>query len=222
MPTGFEFGKNGRPPVNQGLLDWLAVEFMKSNWDIKKLHRLMVTSQAYRMSSSFVNDENRRRDPDNLLLWRMNTRPLEAEAIRDSLLFVSGMLDTTMGGPELFDKDDAVKQRRSLYYRHAPEKSMAFLMTFDGASTTECYRRATSIVPQQAMALVNGKLSQMAAENVANELPKADFVSAAYRKLLGRPPTAAEAKLCEAYLSKNPPAMLVQALFNHTEFSTIR
>ncbi|CAN5341526.1 DUF1553 domain-containing protein [soil metagenome] len=222
VPTMFDFGKNGRPPTHQALLDWLAVEFMKSNWDVKKLHRLMMTSQAYRMQSSFANEQNRRLDPDNLLLARMNPRPLEAEAIRDSLLFVSGMLDPAMGGPELVDVSDASLQRRSLYYRHAPEKMMPFLSAFDNANTAECYRRATTVVPQQAMALVNSKLSTKAAEAVANALPKHDLVRAAYRKVLGREPTATEVMLCEEYLAKNPLALLVQALFNHADFSTIR
>jgi mono/diheme cytochrome c family protein len=228
VPSVFDFGKNGRPPSHPALLDWLAVEFVQSGWDVKKLHRLMLTSRAYRMRSSFIGPEanaNRKADPDNLLVWKMNPRPLEAEAIRDSLLSVSGLLDPTAGGPELDHTDDAAKLRRSLYYRHAPEKQMPFLTAFDGPSPTECYRRATTVVPQQAMALVNSKLSARAADAVAKGLTAnepGEVVAEVFRKLLGRPPTEIEAKLCAEYLMNNPPAALVQAIFNHADFTTIR
>ena len=228
VPTVFDFGKNGRPPSHPALLDWLAVEFMATGWDVKKLHRLMVTSRAYRMRSSMTGpeaDANRTLDPDNLLLWKMNPRPLEAEAIRDSLLHASGLLDPTAGGPELDFDDDAPTPRRSLYYRHAPEKVMPFLLAFDAAGPTECYRRAATVVPQQAMALVNSRLSARAAEAVAKGVTATDpaaVVAAVYAKLLGRAPTAAEATLCVEFLKTNPPAALAQALFNHADFSTIR
>jgi hypothetical protein len=229
VPTVFDFGKNGRPPSNPALLDWLAVEFMRTGWDVKRLHRLLLTSQAYRLRSSMTGraaDANRSRDPDNLLLWKMNPRPLEAEAVRDSLLSVAGLLDPALGGPELDQSaDDAPRPRRSLYFRHAPEKSMPFLTVFDGPSPTECYRRATTIVPQQAMAMVNSKLSARAAEAVAKTLPAGDpsaIVGAVYARLLGRPPTPVEKDLCVEYLKKNPPAGLVQAVFSHADFTTIR
>ncbi len=228
VPTVFEFGKNGRPPTHPALLDWLAVEFMKSDWDVKALHKVMMTSKAYRMASSFTGpaaDANRKADPDNLLVWRMNPRPLEAEAVRDSLLSVGGLLDATTGGPELDNSDDAPKLRRSIYYRHAPEKSNLFLSTFDGPSPTECYRRSNTVVPQQAMALVNSKVSARAADAVAKEITAKEpsaVVGEAFRRVLLRPPTDQEAKLCAEFLAKHPPAALVQVLFNHADFTTIR
>lgn len=225
VSTVFDFGRNGRAPSHPALLDWLAVEFMKSNWDLKKLHLLMVTSDAYKMRSTFANDGNKSKDPDNLMLWRMNPRALEAEAIRDGLLSVAGMLDETRGGPDLDVNDEAPKQRRSLYYRHAPEKMMPFLAAFDNPSPTECYRRPTTVVPQQAMALVNSKLSGRAAEALARDLPieAADaFIDAVYRRLLGRAPDAEEMRLCAAFLKDNPPSACVQALFNQADFSSIR
>jgi hypothetical protein len=145
--------------------------------------------------------------------------------VRDSLLSVGGLLDLTAGGPELDHNDDAPKLRRSLYYRHAPEKSNLFLNTFDGPSPTECYRRANTVVPQQAMALVNSRVSARAAEAVAKGITAkepAAVVAEAFRKVLLRTPTAAEAKLCAEFLAKNPPAALVQVLFNHADFTTIR
>jgi mono/diheme cytochrome c family protein len=228
VPTVFDFGKNGRPPTHPALLDWLAVDFMNSGWDVKQLHRRMLTSKAYRMASTLPGpggEANRKADPDNLLVWRMNPRPLEAEAIRDSLLSVGGLLDRTIGGPELDHNDDAPKLRRSLYYRHAPEKQMPFLATFDGPSPTECYRRSTTVVPQQALALVNGKVATRSAEAMAKEIAgkePAAVVREVFRRVLLRSPTAEEAKACEEFLIKNPPAALVQVLFNHADFTTIR
>src|SRR5262249_41933583 len=100
VPTVFDFGRNGRPPSHPALLDWLAAEFMDRDWSMKKLHRLMVTSSAYRMDS--VNDgPGRALDPDNRWLWRMNSRRMEAELVRDSVLHVAGNLDLTMGGPDI-------------------------------------------------------------------------------------------------------------------------
>jgi hypothetical protein len=121
--------------------------------------------------------------------------------------------------------EDAPKLRRSLYYRHAPEKMMPFLSAFDAAGPTECYRRANTVVPQQAMALINSRLSSRAAEAVAKdlgELAPEQFVRTAYLLLLGREPVPAESDLCKEYLQKNSRASLVQALFNHADFTTIR
>lgn len=228
VSTVFDFGLNGRAPSHPLLLDALAAEFQQSNGDLKSLHRRIVTSQSYRMQSSHAGPaaiENRRRDPDNLWYGRMLPRPLEAEAIRDSLLAVSNLLDPQRGGPELDFNDDAPRLRRSLYYRHAPEKMMPFLTAFDPAGPTECYRRASTIVPQQAMALVNSRLSVRAAEAVANTLgarPVEAFVAEAYVLLLNREPTPAETQICRDYLTSNPRALFIQALFNHADFTTIR
>ena len=106
-----------------------------------------------------------------------------------------------------------------------PEKSNLFLSTFDGPSPTECYRRSNTVVPQQALALVNSKVSARAADAVARAIEAKDataVVSEAFRRVLLRPPTEQEAKLCADFLAKNPPAALVQVLFNHADFTTIR
>jgi len=99
VPTVFEFGRHGRPPSHPALLDWLATEFVREGWSMKKMHRLMVTSSAYRMESS-ADASDAEIDKDNRYLWRMNSRRMEAEAIRDSILQVAGVLDPAMGGPE--------------------------------------------------------------------------------------------------------------------------
>ena len=99
----FDFGNNGQAPTHPALLDWLAVELIKSNWNLKHLHRLMLTSSAYQMSSSPTpaQAKTRDRDPDNRFLWRMNSRRLESELVRDGVLWVCGNLDARMGGPDL-------------------------------------------------------------------------------------------------------------------------
>src|SRR5205807_576200 len=88
VSTVFDFGLNGHPPTHPELLDWLAVEFMNDDWSMKRIHRLMVTSSAYRMASfaGEAEEANRRIDPDNQYLWRANTKRMEAETVRDSVL----------------------------------------------------------------------------------------------------------------------------------------
>ena len=99
VPTVFDFGHAGKPPTHPELLDWLAVELVEAGWSMKHLHRLMVTSQTYRLSSSNAGHQaNRALDADNRFLWRMNPRRMEAELVRDSLLHVAGQLDQTLGG----------------------------------------------------------------------------------------------------------------------------
>src|SRR5262249_3869636 len=93
-----DFGAMGQPPTHPALLDWLAAEFIRSRWSIKHMHRLMVGSHAYRMRST-IEPESERLDPANRLLHRMNVRRLEAEAVRDAMLAVSGRLDPRLYGP---------------------------------------------------------------------------------------------------------------------------
>jgi hypothetical protein len=175
----------------------------------------MVTSNAYRMDSSApdVADRNRAIDPDNNLLWRMNVRRMEAEALRDSLLAIAGELDETMGGPELDHAAGMATQRRSLYYRHAQEKQMQFLTLFDAASVNECYQRTESIVPQQALALANSSLSISIARRLATTLAQETsvasreganraFVDRAFVRVLCRPPSNDERRECLAFLDR--------------------
>src|SRR5262249_51651150 len=152
------FGRNGRAPSHPQLLDWLAAEFMARGWRMKEMHRLILTSNTYRMAST-PDEADAVIDPDNVFLWRMNSRRLEAEAVRDNLLYVSGDLDPTRGGPDIDHKLGLTSKRRSLYLRTAAEKEVEFLKIFDGPSVTECYERKTSVVPQQALALANSELA---------------------------------------------------------------
>jgi hypothetical protein len=207
VPTEFDFGRNGQPPTHPALLDWLAAEFMENDWSMKKLHRLIVTSAAYRMDSS-ANEAMFAKDPDNRYLWRMNPRRMEGEVIRDSLLALAGRLDGTMGGPDVDHQQGLATPRRSVYFRHAAEKQMEFLLLFDAASVNECYRRTESIIPQQALALSNSTLAVGMSRLLAGQLwreaendPSA-FVRQSYAHILGRPPTASEMSTCEEFLAE--------------------
>jgi hypothetical protein len=207
VPSVFDFGKNGRRPMHPALLDWLAAEFVDQKWSMKHLHKLIVTSHTYRMAST-PDATNAAIDRDNLYFWRVAPRRLEAEAVRDQLLAVAGKLDDKMGGPELDQTSGQTVYRRSLYFRHAHEKQMEMLTLFDAAGVTECYQRRESVVPQQALALVNSPLSEAMAKELvkqlAGEKENAKFIDAAFTQVLGRKPTTAEAKECAAFLDAEP------------------
>jgi hypothetical protein len=205
VPTVFDFGKNGKPPTNGALLDWLAVEMRDGGWSMKRLHRLIVTSATYRMDSGEGEgaEHNRAADPDNRYLWHAPVRRMEAELVRDSVLQVAGKLDLTMGGPELDPSAGLTTARRSLYYRHAHEKQMTFLQLFDAASPNECYRRQHSVVPQQALALANSPLALTQARALASQFKdEKDFVGAAFEAVLSRLPAPGERAACDAFLQE--------------------
>jgi len=208
VPTVANFGKNGKPPSNPELLDWLATELMAHNWSMKTIHRLIVTSSAYRMQSTpEAADHNAAIDPDNTYFWRMNPRRMEAEAVRDSVLYLAGQLDTTMGGPELDAKTGEESRRRSIYFQHAPDAQMTFLKVFDEASPNECYARNETVVPHQALALANSKLSlteaRLLAKSLAAKSPTAtEFVNRAFETVLSRPPSVEERAESEKFLKE--------------------
>jgi hypothetical protein len=214
----FDFGLRTPAPPHQPLLDWLAVELMEGGWRMKPIHRLIVTSAAYRMSSAAGGGDAPAHsaasglalDPDNKFLWRMNSRRLEAEAARDSILHVAGNLDESLGGPDIPHAEGLKNPRRSIYFRHAYEKQMGFLATFDGASVNECYERGESVVPQQALAMANSELSLNQSRLLAGKLgdlagerpdqPDA-FVKFAFEQILSREPTAEEVAHCRDFLA---------------------
>jgi len=192
---------------------------------MKHLHRLMVTSATYRLRSGGPGLATEA-DKDNQLYWRMNTRRLEAEAIRDSVLAASGSLDLTSGGPELNEETQAASTRRSLYFRVTPDAQLTFLKVFDGVDPTSCFVRAESVVPQQALALANSRLTFTEAARLAARLAAApDFIEEAFYAVLSRPPTPAERSKSEAFLARRPErsrANVIHALFNRNEFVTLR
>ncbi|WP_197168153.1 PSD1 and planctomycete cytochrome C domain-containing protein [Neorhodopirellula pilleata] len=220
-----DFGLRSPEPLHRELLDWLAVEFIEGGWRMKPLHRLIVTSQAYALASSGDAEStatNLERDPDNMTYWRFDPIRLEAEAIRDNLIAVAGQLDRRLGGPDIDHARGEDVMRRSLYFRHAYEKQMTMLTTFDAASPNECYRRDTSVIPQQALVLANSKLARQMSETLAEQLHQgvirccqdehcrhvpdktADerFVKAAFQRVLGRLPSPQEQRLCCEFLTR--------------------
>jgi hypothetical protein len=233
VPTLNEFGRNGQPPSHPQLLDWLAAEFMTRGWKMKELHRLILTSSAYRLAST-PDAANAKLDRDNVYLWRMNSRRMEAEAVRDNVLHVGGSLDLAMGGPDIDNKLGLTSRRRSVYLRIAPEKEVEFIKIFDGPNPVECYARPVTVMPHQALALANGELTFAQADVLAETLTAksgnddAKFITAAYERVLSRRPTKGEAKLCAEFLKapgkdagrarKN----LLMVLFNHNDFVSIR
>ena len=208
----FDFGVNGQKPTHPDLLDWLAAEFAESGFRMKPLHRLIVTSRTYRLHSAPGDNPAVKADADNRWYWRFKPRRAEAEAVRDSVLAVAGTLDLAAGGPDLDpDKGQSIF-RRTLYFRGSKEKRMTFTSLFDGPNVSECYRRAESIVPQQALALANSPLTRTQARKLAAKLTEETaaapaeardqtFVRELFRTTLSRPPSEQEQADCLAFLA---------------------
>lgn len=222
VATVYDFGRNGTAATHPELLDWLAVEFMQSGWDMKHLHRLIVTSEAYRRTSSTGGDEAALAiDPENKLLWRMNHWRMESEVVRDSLLYIAGRLDVTAGGIELENKDSLTTNRRSLYYSSHPESGGKSVIgeLFDAPDPLDCYRRSTSILPQQALALTNSELVHQSSVAVVQAWEAANpatqngdggesldaaerFVVNCFLQILCRAPSDDELRICREILGQ--------------------
>lgn len=172
--TPDDFGRTGIAPTHPELLDWLAAELVSPGWSIKHLHRLILMSHAYRMSSHTDNRAALAVDESNEWLWHQNLRRVESEVIRDSMLSISGQLNTRRGGPSVFatlpkevhttqdsagkgwsDSSPEEQNRRSLYLFVKRALKMPFLETFDFANCTSPMgvRPVTTIAPQALMAL---------------------------------------------------------------------
>jgi hypothetical protein len=208
VPSVFDFGRNGRPPSHPALLDWLAAEFMEQKWSMKAMHKLIVTSNAYRMAST-TDPANMAIDRDNKFLWRVPPHRIEAEVVRDCVFYVAGNLDLTMGGPDIDQHQGLTIPRRSMYFRHAAEKQMEFLKVFDSPDVYECYRRKTSVMPQQALALVNSELTLEHARLLARFLVATKeasdpdkFTLTVFERILTRSPTSEELADCLAFIKE--------------------
>jgi len=154
-------------------------------------------------------------DPDNRWSWRFARARVEAEVLRDSLLHVAGALDPAIGGPDLDYAQGLSSHRRSLYFTHHGEARMPFLELFDAADACDCYRRTTSVVPQQALAMVNNELTLALAHRLAERLwdepgskatagthGEAAFITAAFEQVLAREPSPAETALAREFLAR--------------------
>ena len=179
---------------------------------------------------------NRDKDRDNRWLWRRNQGRMEAEVIRDSLLFLSGRLNQTLGGQVLLNTQSTSTRRRSLYYEVYPEAggNMPFAELFDPANPGECFRRSATVVPQQALALSNSQLIHAASAATTEQIgaaPPTAFIHAAFQHILARNETDAELAACLEFWERQRQELknedqvresLVRVLFNHNDFVTIR
>jgi hypothetical protein len=175
VPTPSEFGKLGTAPSNMQLLDWLADEFMQSGWDLKRLHRLILTSTAWRQSS-FRDPIKSSNDAENSYYWRKSLQRLDAEVIRDRMMVASGTLDPSLFGPPVNIKADETGQvivdgqqkRRSLYLQVRRSQPVAMLQSFDApVMDVNCERRPVSTVATQSLILMNGEFAWQQAELLA-------------------------------------------------------
>jgi hypothetical protein len=233
----FDFGRNGQHPSHPELLDWLAVELMENHWSMKHIHRLIVNSHAWRMSSSAgTHQQNVERDQDNRWLWKMRAGRMESEVIRDNLLALAGELDLSQGGQPLPNTQAMTGNRRSLYYEIFPEAggNDPLAEAFDPPDPTECFRRTTTVLPQQALALSNSDLIHRVSGRIAERFEEREtplWISEAFGTILVREPTSAEQSLCETFLQRELEAgvdlqaarkALIRVLLNHNDFVTIR
>jgi hypothetical protein len=241
VDTPNDFGKNGSLPTHPELLDWLAVELRDNGQSLKKLHKLIVTSSVYRQAAT-VTPEGQKRDADNRYLWRMHRQRLDVEALRDSVLAVSGKLNRTLGGPAFepfrfkddhsptYDHSDLLHGthpstfRRSVYrfvVRSVPHPYFDCLDCADPNISTPA--RSLTITPLQALSLLNDPFMLQQAEFFAqrlqverHDLPRQ--IDRAYQLALARSPTPQEQELLTAYAKKHGLANACRVLWNLNEF----
>lgn len=243
--TPSSFGRMGEAPSNPALLDWLAVEFVERGWSLKAMHRLMLTSQAYRMGANDTT-ANYAIDPENRMFWRMPRVRLEAEIIRDSILAASGTLDRAIGGPavfpfidpDLFEKSsnrdwkglpdsDPRTWRRSLYVFSKRSIRYPMFEAFDQPNLINSIdrRNRTTIAPQ-ALILMNNDMVLFQASKFAERVARdagadpAAQVRLAVSLALGRPADAVELQKGAAFVGATPDGLreFCHILFNLNEF----
>ncbi|NQV24557.1 MAG: DUF1553 domain-containing protein, partial [Rhodopirellula sp.] len=213
VATPDNFGATGAAPTHPQLLDWLAVRFMRDGWSAKKLHKLIMTSTAYRQMSKRTADNDAPGavdldsiDPDNTLLSRMTLRRLEAESLRDAIIATSGQLDDKRGGPPVMlkplpDGQQTIpnQQRRSVYLLARRSNPATFMRVFDyPVIDVNCTRRSTSATPLQSLTMINSEFLTASAEHFAKRIqteagPQAALprkIEIAYRLALSRAPSA--------------------------------
>ncbi|MEE2707751.1 MAG: DUF1553 domain-containing protein [Planctomycetota bacterium] len=226
--TPNNFGMRSEPPTHPGLLDWLAVRFIADGWSLKKLHRQIMLSNTYQQSGKILPGQLNR-DPDNRWLGRFMPRRLEAEAIRDAMLFAAGRLDSSLGGPA---GDDLMILRRSLYVQTARWNRSNYASLFDAANPdASTPKRVVSTVAPQSLFLMNNEFALTQARSLAKRLlrevsrDETARIVRAYRILFGRPANSAEIEIARELLGEvddddplTPWADLVHVLFCSNEF----
>ncbi len=233
--TPSDFGFRGTPPTHPQLLDWLADEFMRSDWNIKAIHRLIMNSATYRLSA-----RGGRGDSGTRWYERWSPKRLEGEVVRDSLLAIGGELNRQMAGKSVFPSlpkelfegsrgwpatnDRGHQARRSIYIFARRNLRYPFLEVFDAPdSNLSCSSREKSTTAPQSLTLLNDDEVMRAANTVAQRIdrdstdPKAR-VSSAYRRILGRSPRDPEQRLAVQFLKSAPTAEFCRALINLNDF----
>ena len=238
-----DFGASGARPTHPELLDWLAVKFIESGWSVKALHRLIVNSATYRQSSAF-REKAAAVDADNQLLWRFAPHRLEAEAVRDAMLAVSGQLNPAVGGPSfrpftvtefnaafyhLVDRDEPDFNRRTVYRANVNSGKDPMLEAFDCPDpSVKTPRRGTTTTPLQALELMNNSFVQRQAKFFAERATKTAggdmgaAIRSAYLLALGRAATSEETDRATAAAKARGLASVCWALLNSTEFVYVR
>ena len=243
VSTPNDFGVSGARPSHPELLDWLAVKFIESGWSVKALHRLIMNSSTYRQSSAF-NEPAMAIDADNQWLWRYTPRRLEAEAVRDAMLAVSGQINLQMGGPGFrpftmtefnaafytpVDRPEPEFNRRTVYRINVNSGKDPLLDSFDCPDpSVKTPRRGVTTTPLQALELMNNSFVQRQAHHLAERATKAagNDVDGAIRKCyllaLGREPTADEKARAATAARDRGLTNVGWALLNSTEFIYVR
>lgn len=227
VKTTSDFGRAGTLPTHPQLLDWLAAEFIENGWSMKKLHRTIMLSQTYQMSSRAENDKANAIDPGNDLLWRQNLRRLEAEALRDTMLAISGRLNPRMGGRGFFPhlsgevlagqsrpgldwelSNAEEKSRRSLYAYVRRTMTVPMLDTFDYSNTTSplSERPVTTVAPQALLLLNDTFMREQAAafaDRLEKDAPTSDsFINRGFQLAVGREPSKRERQLAREFVAR--------------------
>ena len=202
VATPNDFGRQSQPPTHPELLDYLALKLIENDWSLKSIHRLILQCATYRQSSSF-SEANYKADPENVTLWRFQPRRLEAEAIRDSYLSISGMLDSKMYGPGTLDPN---MTRRSIYFTVKRSRLIPMMTLFDVPEPLGSIGRrdATTIAPQ-ALLFINSPQVRKAAEMLAARIDDGklmEVVRKGYLHAVNREPTEQELTRTIKFLEK--------------------
>ena len=200
VATPNDFGASGEAPSHPELLDWLAQDLVSGGWRLKRLHKLIMTSGVYMQSAEF--DEARAKiDRENTFHWRRTPRRLEAEAIRDAMLEVSGQLDGTMFGPGTLDQN---MRRRSVYFFIKRSQLIPMMMLFDWPEhLVSIGQRSSTTIAPQALLFMNSPQGRQYAAAFATRLGAVDdprFIASAYAFAFGRPPSERELELAKQFL----------------------
>ena len=267
VDTPNDFGRMGQLPSHPELLDWLAVEFRDGGRSLKQLHRLIVNSATYKQQSAELGarsaeqkdgdvgsssstlrsslSDPRSIDSSNTLLWRANRRKLDAEALRDGMLFVAGKLDERMGGPafqdfviekpehsphyeyHLHDPEDPKSHRRSIYRFLVRSQTQPFMTTLDCADPSMIVdKRNETVTALQALALLNNKLVLSMSAHMAKRVEAASpdarqRVVLAFRLATGRSPTPDETEALSGYARQHGLTQTCRVILNLNEFAFV-